>query len=471
MDIFDKYKLRIINNKRYYEFGFSAKIYSYELTHAIPYLFKYKDITIQTSGWSQLAIKILTYLYEKNPKTEDELLSLKYDFSNAPVFSKEKRVNFSSFRNLYLNTNHSAGHAYRSIQMLLLFFGVDLSECYFLIKRHMVSEPDEIKTYYKNITLNHYTEFLKYKGVGEDKIPLLIKNIESLNTYLNNISSSYNDFFLFDDYAYFINYKIRLLKYLNKKKSTNKKLYDSSKVSLKYLDMFYKHSNIFEKINKGNIKVIKEKLVVETNRLFEELGSNVISSHMLYDVMKVKHNEEMNLLGELNNKNDFFHICEVLLDKEYVLSRPFISKAKNISLSNNQLLLRYAYSQEKVTVYMLGEYADKMHFKRIDYLLKFFTEISDQFIQVNVDTLVDKDTLNISDDFLKELKKELQFLIENFGPINTQELKGYHLLPSIDLEWNKYLLVGLIKTFLSESFKIDYTDRFYNKTDFIIDIV
>ena len=32
MDIFDKYKLRIINNKRYYEFGFSAKIYSYELT-------------------------------------------------------------------------------------------------------------------------------------------------------------------------------------------------------------------------------------------------------------------------------------------------------------------------------------------------------------------------------------------------------------------------------------------------------
>ena len=120
---------------------------------------------------------------------------------------------------------------------------------------------------------------------------------------------------------------------------------------------------------------------------------------------------------------------------------------------------------------MLGEYADKMHFKRIDYLLKFFTEISDQFIQVNVDTLVDKDTLNISDDFLKELKKELQFLIENFGHIKTQELKGYHLLPSIDLEWNKYLLVGLIKTFLSETFKIDYTDRFYNKTDFIIDLV
>ena len=83
----------------------------------------------------------------------------------------------------------------------------------------------------------------------------------------------------------------------------------------------------------------------------------------------------------------------------------------------------------------------------------------------------DKDTLDISDDFLKELKKELQFFIENFGPINTQELKGYHLLPSIDLEWNKYLLVGLIKTFLSENFKIDYTDRYYNKTDFIIDLV
>ena len=61
-------------------------------------------------------------------------------------------------------------YAYRSYELCLAAI-MDYSDMIEIV-------PDEIKTYYKNITLIHYTEFLKYKGVGEDKIPLLIKNID-----------------------------------------------------------------------------------------------------------------------------------------------------------------------------------------------------------------------------------------------------------------------------------------------------
>ena len=36
------------------------------------------------------------------------------------------------------------------------------------------------------------------------------------------------------------------------------------------------------------------------------------------------------------------------------------------------------------------------------------------------------------------------------------------------LKWNKYLLIGIVRTFLNDELKIEYTEKAYNKTDFII---
>ena len=470
MDIFEKYNLKIINDKRYYEYDFSKKIYSYELENTIPYLFKFRDLVIQTSKWNQLAVQVTTYLYEREPKTDEELLSIRYDFSNSPVFSREKKTNFSSFKHLYLNTNHSAGHAFRSIQTILLFFGVDLSECYFLIRRHITVEPDEIKTYFRNSTMLQYKKYLQYKGFDETKIPSLLKNIDTLNLYLNKMKTAFNDFYLFDDFYYFTNYKGKFLEYVRDKYASNERFVKACEVNLGYLESFYKNRYVLEKIDDVNIETFKEKLVHESNQLFESLGTMVISSHKLYGVMRLKHRDEMSKLGELNNPGCFFQICELLLSRKYVFEKPFISKSKAIFLSNDELMMSYAYSQEKITVSSLIKYADKMHFKRIDNILKFFIDISDQYVQVSIDTLIDKNALDINDDFVEKIRKEIVYYINSFGRIETSKYVGYSLLPSIDLKWNKYLLVGIIRTYLNDELKIEYTDNTYNKTDFIIKI-
>ena len=106
----------------------------------------------------------------------------------------------------------------------------------------------------------------------------------------------------------------------------------------------------------------------------------------------------------------------------------------------------------------------------IRYYIKFFIDISDQFVQVSVDTLIDKKSLVISDDFVEKIRKEMVYYIKSFGPIETSKYIGYSVLPSIDLKWNKYLLVGIIRTFLNDELEIEYTDKTYNKTDFIIKI-
>ena len=467
MDMFEKYNLKIIDDKRYYVFDFSKKIYSYALENTIPYLFKFRDLVVQTYKWNQLAVQVATYLYEREPKTDEELLSIRYDFSNSPVFSREKKTNFSPFKHLYLNTNHSAGHSFRSIQTILLFFGVDLSECYFLIRRHIAAEPDEIKTYFRNSTMLLYKKYLQFKGFDEIKIPSLLKNIDTLNVYLNKMKTAFNDFYLFDDFYY---YKYKFLEYVREKYASNEKFVRACEVNLSYLESFYKNRNVLEKIDNINIETFKEKLVHESNQLFESLGTMVISSHKLYGVMRLKYRDEMSKLGELNNPDSFFQICELLLSRKYVFEKSFISKSKDILLSNDELMMSYAYSQEKITVASLTKYADKMHFKRIDNILKFFIDISDQFVQVSVDTLIDKNSLEISDDFVEKIRKEMVYYIKSFGPIETSKYIGYSVLPSIELKWNKYLLVGIIRTFLNDELEIEYTDKTYNKTDFIIKI-
>ena len=405
MDIFEKHNLKIINNKRYYEFDFSKKIYSYELENTIPYLFKYRELVVETSKWNQLALQIVSYLYEKEPKTDEELLSIRYDFSNSPVFSREKKTNFSVFNHLFLNTNHSAGHAFRSIQTILLFFGVDLSECYFLIRRHIVAEPAEVKAYFRNHTMLQYKKFLEYKGFDNVKIRSLLKNIDTLAPYLTKMKTAFNDFYLFDDFYYFTSYKGKFLEYIRDKYALNEKFIKACEVNLGYLESFYKNRFVLEKIDGIDITVFKEKLVQEANLLFESLGSLVISSHKLYGIMRLKYREEMSKLGDLNNPNQFFQVCELLLSRKYVFQKPFISRTKGISLSNDELMTSYAYTQEKITVSMLTKYADKMHFKRIDNMLKFFIDISDQYVQVNIDTLIDKDSLDISDNFISKIKR------------------------------------------------------------------
>ena len=282
------------------------------------------------------------------------------------------------------------------------------------------------------------------------------------------MKTAFDDFYLFDDFSYFMNYKSKFLEHIKDKYASNEKFVKACEVNLSYLESFYKNRYVLEKIDNINIETFKEKLVHESNLLFDSLGTMVISSHKLYGVMRLKHRDEMLKLGELNNPSVFFQVCELLLSRKYVFEKPFISKSKTLSLTNDELMMRYAYSQQKITVASLTKYADKMHFKKIDSILKFFVAISEQYVQVSIDTLIDKDLLNISDDLVEKIRKEIVYYINSFGPIETSKYVGYSVLPSIELKWNKYLLIGIVRTFLNDELKIEYTEKAYNKTDFII---
>ena len=69
---------------------------------------------------------------------------------------------------------------------------------------------------------------------------------------------------------------------------------------------------------------------------------------------------------------------------------------------------------------------------------------------------------------INEVKKLLDLLFLNADSIDTNTFNGYFGLPSFDYPWNKYLLVGLVRTFFDKDYVVECTTNFYDDTDYII---
>lgn len=183
MSIEEKYGIQYINNHRYYKFDLSQEIFV--LQNTIPYLFEYHGVKIYESAWNRLTLKVLELLDSINPLSDEDLLSLEYPWSNQEVFTTYKRVNCLKFKNLYINTNHTATHAGMNIKFLVDAYGCDINDCTLLIRRHPISEPEEVRAYYRNETKEGFKRCLVFQDLKEKTIETVINNFTTINKFLN----------------------------------------------------------------------------------------------------------------------------------------------------------------------------------------------------------------------------------------------------------------------------------------------
>ncbi len=464
----EKYDIYYINDKRYYVEAMNKSLI---LENTIPYMFEYKDIRIYDTAWNRITVKILEAIDALNPKSDEELLSLKYDWSNTVVFSRDKLTNFLPFKNIYLNTNHTAVHAGMNIQFLLSTYGIPLDECKMHIRRHPQSEPKEAKEYFKNITISGFKKVLMLIGLSQKGIDTIIGNIEIFNKkFLIEVSKGFNDFFLFDDYYYFVNYKQKTIDYINKK-FYGTPYVEAAERGLGYLDVYYKNKKVFDTFNRVGLLIKnKECIDKEINYLFDQTPIKAISIKKLISRLKIINPELMTNIS-FHDSDSFYSLINSLFYKKYTFKKPFIAKDDSISLSYDDLIMSYIYTLDSFSVSSANKYFDKMHLKRPDSYLNLFNEISEDYVQIEVDTFISKESFSISDNDLNRIKNELSFYINSFGNINTENFNGYVQLPKLEYSWNKHLLIGIVRTYLKAAFDVEYTSNSYDLTDYIIKLI
>ena len=99
--------------------------------------------------------------------------------------------------------------------------------------------------------------------------------------------------------------------------------------------------------------------------------------------------------------------------------------------------------------------------------LNFMDDLSEEYIQIDKDSMIRKDELNITKEQLQKIEEFMDLLLKN-NQIKTDNFDGYFMLPKLKRRWNKYLLIGILKTYFREKYDIQNTINFYDKTDFII---
>lgn len=468
-ELIEKYHIVYENGKRYYEFDMTEKLPM--LDDTVPYLFQYKDIKIYESSWNRMTIKILEALDLINKKTEEELLSIHYRWSKQDVFSRTKKTNYTPYRGIFLNTNHSSCRAMMSIQCLLGAYGIKLDECYFLIRRHFSTEPAEVKDYIRSKTKNDFRKYLLLKKFASKRIETIIKNFEVINKYLEKVSSGYNDFWLFDDYYYFLNYKDKTIDEFKKRMTTDNKNFNIAARCLGYLDDFYKNRQFFDWLENNTIEQkFLDLLTKEIDYLFDILKSDIVVCNKIYGRMFLLYNKEMALLNEMNTPSGLFKIISTLLNDKYHCKNFYISKKPIGDLTNDQIIISYINSLDKFSISELNAYIDNMHLKRLNNYMSFIEEISDSFVQIDEETLVSKERFEINTIAIEDLKKEICYYINSFGPINSESFAGFNSLPKLRYEWNKFLLMGIVRAYLFDTFSVKTSGINYKNINFIIDI-
>ena len=138
------------------------------------------------------------------------------------------------------------------------------------------------------------------------------------------------------------------------------------------------------------------------------------------------------------------------------------------SLKNQYLLIKeYVSRFEKFNYTDIKNYIYKMNIGGLYSYMSFMEDLSDEYVQISKDGMIKKDKFNISEENLLKIKELVDLILKN-NNLKTEEFNGYFMLPKLDRPWNKYMLVGIIRSYFKEEYEIENTTRFYDTTDFII---
>lgn len=224
----------------------------------------------------------------------------------------------------------------------------------------------------------------------------------------------------------------------------------------------------YEFIYLSNLNIddnIKAELKQFINNQFSLLNSNLISSKKIYARLLLTNKD---LYKKLNLKNGHFQLFSMMkvMYPEFYYHRPFISTEDTTVNTNYTVIRNHIEKYEKFNIKTIQDYQRKMNITGIYNYLQFIEDMSDDYVQIDISTMLKKDKLDISLSELENIKKSVDLILNNFDIINTENFKGYFLLPKIKYVWNKYLLIGILRTFYSDDYEIINTGNKYSNTDF-----
>ena len=164
---------------------------------------------------------------------------------------------------------------------------------------------------------------------------------------------------------------------------------------------------------------------------------------------------------------ELFSIIQYFYKDDYFYSRPLISVEEGF-IDTAYLLVKEHVRKLKIFNYGdIKKYLYKMNLGVIQSYLSFMDDLSDEYIQIDKEVMIKKEELQLTQEQLNRIESFVDLLLKN-RELNTAEFDGYFMLPKLNRGWNKYLLIGILKTYFKEKYDIENTTNFYDTTEYIV---
>lgn len=223
----------------------------------------------------------------------------------------------------------------------------------------------------------------------------------------------------------------------------------------------------FDKLGISEETIIELKQFIDN--LFIKMDSTILTAKKIYANLNILDKTLFDKLHITAKLGDFelFSIIQFLYKSDYFYSRPIISLNEDFTTSSYLLIKEYVRRFDKFNFVDIKNYIYKMNIGGLYSYMAFMEDLSDEYVQISKDGMIKKDKFDISEENLFKIK-ELIDLILKTNDLKTEEFNGYFMLPKLDRPWNKYLLVGIVRSYYRDEYEIENTGKFYDQTDFII---
>lgn len=211
------------------------------------------------------------------------------------------------------------------------------------------------------------------------------------------------------------------------------------------------------KLSLEDTNLIKENIEF----LFNSLKTKIISAKKLYSRMRILYSDFCEKNVFIFDDYSLFSILKIIFKDSYYFYRPLIGKEKINSNSSRGVIMNYLEDYDTVKVDSIAKYIQKMN---IRYLTtdEIFETTSEQFLQIDSEIIVRKEIASINKFELEAISKSIKLHIYNYGSCYISEISSYVNYPNIKYKWNKYLLLGIVRSYLKDEYSIIQTNKSNN---------
>lgn len=156
------------------------------------------------------------------------------------------------------------------------------------------------------------------------------------------------------------------------------------------------------------------------------------------------------LRNDFDDRNKLFAALNYMFRDDFNFSRPYIAKLGVDEVTNKSVILQHIAEYDRIDISELMDICsdNNINFQSSGYLCRL---LKPEFIRINKNTLLRRELSDITDEIVSKVVDVINTMLDTREYIAATLITDYLWYPTIDLEWNPFLLESII----SESKKIN----------------